>query len=76
MSVTPKILIDDQSTTKTLATINSTNYSGRYAVYKMPELKDYRGDNNFQLELDFAGTVQLPVTFPISIDIEIHGDES
>jgi hypothetical protein len=79
MTITPKIYVDDNvdgtSPDHTLAVINDTNYSGkRNIVYKNPKMK-VNPEHNFMLELNFAGTVELPVLFPISIDLDILDDE-
>lgn len=78
MSLVPKIYIDDESITRTLATINNTNDSGvRKKIYKQQELAKANaiGENNFMLELNWAGTVVLPVIMPIEIEIETFEDE-
>ncbi|MFA6171960.1 MAG: hypothetical protein WCW77_00115 [Patescibacteria group bacterium] len=76
MQIIPKVYIDDESTTKTLATVNATNYNGlRKVIYKGADLQDYIGENNFILELAWGGTVQLPVLLPILVDIDIYEDE-
>jgi hypothetical protein len=66
MTITPKIYIDDASSSKTLSVINSTNYSGRQVTLPV----DKAGTNNFILELRWTGTVVCPVIFPIIIDLE------
>lgn len=76
MSVIPKIYTDDENSSVTLATINSTNFSTRKAVYKEIDLQNAKGENNFFLELTWNGTVELPVLFPIEIDIDIFENES
>lgn len=76
MSIVPKILFDDLSSTVTLDTINPTNFSGkRKAIYKNPALKTARGENNFLLEFTHGGTVQLPILLPIEITVNIFDDE-
>ena len=77
MSVTPKIYVDDEVTTahQTLTEINNTNYSGKKnVIYKNPQLTA-NGEHNFMLELNFAGSVACPVTFPILIFVDIRDDE-
>jgi hypothetical protein len=76
MSLTPKLIIDD-STTVTLKAVNTTNFSGKEAVYKNTYLNTVtaRGDNTLMLELNWAGTVELPVLLPITIELEIFDDE-
>lgn len=66
MTITPKVFIDDGSTSKTLNTINSTNYSGRQASL-FPAIS---GTNNFTLELKWTGTTQLPIILPIIVEID------
>lgn len=68
MTITPKLYVDDASSSKTLNTINSTNYTGRQ-VTLFPEKQ---GTNNFMLELAFTGTSACPVILPITIDFEIN----
>jgi hypothetical protein len=75
MTITPKVYFDDSSTVKTMTTINSTNFSGRYAIYKNPEINDYIGTNNFFIELNFSGTVYCPVLLPINVQLDIYLDE-
>ena len=77
MTITPKLYFDDLSSNISLTTINSTNYSGseRKIIFKNPDLKTARGENNFLLELSFTGTVQLPVTLPIKITVNTFDDE-
>lgn len=77
MSITPKILIDDISTTVTLPTISDTLYSGAKKInYYSLELNGCTGEDNFMLELNWDGTVQLPVTAPILIEYEVWDDEN
>lgn len=77
MSIVPKILFDDLSSSVTLTTINNTNFSKseRKVIFKNPELKTARGENNFLLELTFGGTVALPVILPIEVVISTFDDE-
>ena len=78
MTITPKLFFDDASSSVTLTAINDTNFtnSERKIIYKNPELKSARGENNVFLELTWTGTVALPVTLPIEIDITTFDDES
>jgi len=74
ISITPEILVDDASTTYTLATMNQTNYADqREIVYKTPELTAV-GTVNFQLKLTFLGTAVRGITFPIEIDVDVSPD--
>jgi hypothetical protein len=76
MSLTPKLIIDD-STTITLKTITSSSFSNRQAIYKNPNLNGVsaRGETSLMIELNWAGSVELPVILPITIDLEIFDDE-
>lgn len=77
MSIVPKILIDDISTTVTLPTISDTLYSGAKKVnYYSLELNGCTGQDNFMLELNWSGTVALPATVPILIEYEVWEDEN
>lgn len=72
-----KLYQDDYfGTSKTLATINDTNYSGkRKVVYSGTELKDTLCFNSTILELSWTGTNPLPVAFPITMVIDEKEDE-
>lgn len=77
MSITPKIYFDDGSSSSTLTEINNTNFSGKRAIiYKAPDLNAIGGTNNFFVELSFAGTVALPVTLPIELEVTLYDDET
>lgn len=79
MEIVPKLIVDDGVETKTLQTINTTNYTvgARKIIYKPQELQtdDAEGENNFMLELNWGGSTQLPVLLPIEIDIITNDDE-
>lgn len=77
MSIIPKVLIDDASTTVTLPTISTTLYDGaRKVEYYSLELNECLGQNNFMLELNWSGTAALPVTTPIVIIYDDFTDEN
>ena len=76
MTIVPKLYIDDGSVVKTMTTINPTNYSGRYAIYKTPEINNFTGSNNFYLELNFQGTTYCPVLLPIRFELDIYPEEA
>lgn len=78
MTVTAKIYFDDNAATKTLTTINSTNFPnsaetnfGRAANIKTDNTGSSigRGENNFFLELRWSGSALATIGFPILIDI-------
>lgn len=73
MSVTPKVYIDnDVATGSAYTAINTTNVAtgAQKRIYKSPDEKQ-SGFTNFFLELNFAGTVALPILLPIEIEIEL-----
>lgn len=75
ISITPTIYIDDESLSVPLTEINSTNFSGRKALYKDNHLQEATGENNFFVEFQWAGTVECPIKFPIEIEIETFDNE-
>ncbi len=78
-TITPKIWVDDESSSFTLDTINNTNFSGkRNVLYKNPKMdgtQEVSGFHNLFLELTFSGARYIGVTFPIQIEVEIYEDE-
>lgn len=81
VNIRPRIMFDDQGTTKTLTAINNTNYPGESVVrYNDLEIEEatsagYVGKNNFFLELQWdAGTSAIGVALPIDITIETLDD--
>jgi hypothetical protein len=74
MEITPKIIYDDGDVTQSLLPINTTNYPSakRSIEYKwlVGSAVQNQGEVNFQLELNFSGTVECSVTFPIFIEYE------
>lgn len=74
MTITPKIFLDDFSSSATdgLTVINNTNYAGseRWVRYE-PNIS---GNHNFCFELRFSGTALLPVLLPIEIEFELLGN--
>lgn len=73
MTITPKIYIDDASSSETLTVINNTNYtaSERNIVLQGNGID---GKHNFFLELRWSGTVLLTVGLPITIEMDIEAD--
>jgi hypothetical protein len=75
-SVIIKVYLDDASSSVTLTTINNTNYpSKRKVLFKATELLSCTGENNFFIEIKWAGTTQMPALIPIDIRIEVSDDE-
>lgn len=78
MIVTPKIYVDDGSTTYTggstngLSILNNTNYSGKRVATMRPE--GVSGQNNFWLELRWTGSALCVVGLPIVIEYELLDD--
>lgn len=76
-AIVPIIRLDQNTSTKTLQTINYTNYPLQNRIVLRPE--SCVGNLNFNLELDFSGisasgTYGLNVALPISIEYEIIDD--
>lgn len=73
MTITPKIFIDDGSSSSTLTAINSTTFpnSERNTVIKPQGVS---GDHDFFVELTWSGTALLTAALPISIEIETEDD--
>jgi hypothetical protein len=77
MVIIPKVYLDDFSTTVTLPTISTTLYDGaRKVVYKKLDLLSCIGQDNLCLELNWGGTVALPVTVPIIIEYDVFENEN
>ena len=72
MTIVPKIYFDDGVDTKTLTTINNTNYPSKKNIVIRPE--NAVGDHNFWLELVWSGTVRCTVNLPITIEFELIDD--
>ncbi|MDH4127307.1 MAG: hypothetical protein OEV44_01035 [Spirochaetota bacterium] len=80
MSLVVKIFYDDGLESKTLTTINTTNFSEntRKIIFNQQDILDatITPQNNFYIQLEWAGTVKLPVIFPIDISIDVAEDEN
>lgn len=64
VSIVPKIYVDNDSSSTSLTTINTTNYGTQRIVDLYASV---RGEENFELELGFAGTTNVSVNLPIKI---------
>ena len=67
MTVIVKIVVDQESTSTTVSTINSTNYSGSERFIEIRP--SVRGKHDFFLEFDWSGTELISLNLPI----EVHG---
>lgn len=80
MSLTVKIFYDDGSANKALTVITTSNFTAgtRKILFNQQEISDsdITPENNFFIELTWAGTVNLPVIFPIEILVNIQDDEN
>lgn len=76
MTLTPKILLDEQTTSVALQTINNTNYpnSEKNITQSLKGAYSVSGKHNFQLELRWTGSALLPVSMPIAIHGELLKD--
>jgi hypothetical protein len=77
MEITPTIYFDDENANMVLDAVNPTNFPSaqRKALYKDTQLESTKGENNFFLELAWTGTAELPIKFPIEIEIETYDNE-
>jgi hypothetical protein len=79
VTIVPSILFDNTST-KTLATINNTNYPGEKDIkYKALEIdassvSDYQPKQDFYLQFDITGTSDIGIELPIEIILETRDD--
>lgn len=71
MTLTVKVYTDDFSSSKTLTVVNNTNYSNseRHIEFGSPGASF---SNNLNIELAWTGTAQLPVSFPIIVELEAN----
>lgn len=77
MTVTPKIYVDDDTTTSyTLTAINNTNYPGEKNILFRSDAnsKPITGKHNFWLELVWSGSALCTVGLPITIEYEFIDD--
>jgi hypothetical protein len=80
VTITVKIYFDDAVASKTLQTINNTNYPGAYSVtYKDEEIEQAAttplfGNNNFFLEFAFTGTSAIGVALPVEITAQTYDE--
>lgn len=72
MTLIPKLYFDDGQTSKTLTTINSTNYPSKTHVIQ--NIEGATGENNFWLELRWSGSALLTVGLPIIIEGETYNE--
>lgn len=68
MTITPKVYIDDGSSSVTLKTINSTNFANSERNAKLTDFVNCK--HNFFLELTCSGTALLAIGLPITIEFE------
>lgn len=76
-TITPKIWIDDLSSSVTLTLCDNTNFSGKRKYYVAgTELKNTTAVNNIVIEFAWTNTNPLPIGFPIKVGIDLKMDES
>lgn len=73
MTVTPKIVTDNGTSSTTLVAINSTNFpnSEKNANIRVSEV---RGEHDFYIELTWSGSALLTIGLPITIDFSLVED--
>ena len=69
MTLTVVAKVDQESTSTTLATINSTTYSGSERFIELTS--SFRGKHDFFIEFQWSGTELLSVGLPIEIEGKI-----
>lgn len=69
MTIVPKVYVDNDVATFTLATINNTNYAGADRKLTL-QPTGVVGKHNFYLEFTFSGSALIALGFPISITLE------
>ena len=79
MSLVVKIYYDDEVSSKTLTTINTTNFTAgtREIIFTQQNILDssITPRNNFFLEFSWGGSVKLPLLLPIEVVVDIAEDE-
>lgn len=71
VSITPFILVDNNTTEYSLTTANNTNNPGEKVIsWKRPEIA-ITGQDNLTLQLTFTGTVAASVIFPVEVEIDV-----
>ena len=71
MTITPKIYIDDESSSKTLRVINNTNWANSEREVSFDSI-GVQGKSNFVFELKWTGSSLLPVLFPLKITVQLY----
>lgn len=75
-TITPKIWLDDLSSSVTLPVINNTNNPAKRKVkFEGTDLKNTTAYNNVILEFAWTGTNPLPIGLPITLTIDVKEDE-
>jgi hypothetical protein len=68
MTLTPTVYVDDASANTELTVINDTHFTNSERFVRL--IPNVTGNNNFFIEFAWTGTANLPVSLPISVDIE------
>lgn len=71
VSVTPTLLVDNNTTSTILSTTNNTTQSGKTVIaYKRPEVAVV-GQENLTLQFSWTGTVAASIIFPVEVEIDV-----
>lgn len=76
MTITPKLVVDDEQDSFTMAAINNTSDSGKYNVIRRSASNGdpMLGQHDFYLEIRITGTALSAISLPILIDVELIDD--
>ena len=68
MTIAVKILVDNESTSTTIATINNTNFSASERFVTLHP--SVFGKHDFSIQFSWSGTSLISVGLPIEIELE------
>lgn len=68
MTVAVKVIVDQESTTTTVGTINSTNFTGSERFVEFTQA--VMGKHDFFIQLSWSGSSLISIGLPIEIEIE------
>ena len=72
MTLAVKIVVDNESTTTTVATINNTNFSGSERFVTLHP--SVFGKHDFLLQFSWSGSALISVGLPIEVEVETMDD--
>jgi len=72
MTIAVKVIVDNESTSTTVATINNTNYTGSERFVTLHP--SVQGKHDFFIQLSWSGSALITVGLPIEIEVETIDD--